>query len=189
MLCPNTKRLSISNVHLLKKKNKKSENQAFDDKMADEDAAADIMIEKDVYAVSSEDGNVRYHLESTGKKRSPIRTLQKKFFGVTLGAKAQQKNTSYIGESPSLHASAIASSMETNVNNISLIINPLERSEFEGIEQECLSKSAPTSINEALVRNYIELMIFDYDLCYLLTVRCSNWRELQSKQTLLRLII
>lgn len=153
MLCPNTKRLSISNVHLLKKKNKKSENQAFDDKLADEEAnAADIMIEKDVYAVSSEDGNVRYHLGTTGKKRSPIRTLQKRFFGVTLGPKTQQKNTSYIGESPSLQASAIAASLETNVNNICLIINPLERSEFEGIEQEFLSKSAPTSIIEALVR-------------------------------------
>ena len=87
-------------------------------------------------------------METTGKKRSPIRSLQKKFFGVTLGAKVQNKNSSYIGEAPSLQHSTVASSMETNVNNISLIINPLERSEFESLDQEFLSKSAPTSIIE-----------------------------------------
>ncbi|XP_049292630.1 protein dopey-1 homolog isoform X1 [Anopheles funestus] len=49
---------------------------------------ADVQLNQTCFAVSSEDGQIRYHMDPTaglGKKRSPIRSIQKKIFGVSIG--------------------------------------------------------------------------------------------------------
>ncbi|ALC42553.1 CG15099 [Drosophila busckii] len=85
--------------------------------------------ERDVYAISSEQGNVKYHhMESnaagattvtSGKKKSPIRHLPKKIFGVTL-SKAN-KTANFLSDKTQLASEALQ-----DVSTIGLIINPLE---------------------------------------------------------------
>lgn len=100
MLGAGTKRISVKHAHLIRR-------DALDKFGADGDGAAlrgddetdgDVSIDKDVYAISSEDGNIKYHMDAypRDKKRSPIRSLQKKFFGVTIGNK--NKTSNYISE-------------------------------------------------------------------------------------------
>ncbi|XP_035911757.1 protein dopey-1 homolog isoform X2 [Anopheles stephensi] len=51
-------------------------------------ADADVQLNLACFAVSSEDGQIRYHMDPAaglGKKRSPIRSIQKKIFGVSIG--------------------------------------------------------------------------------------------------------
>ncbi|XP_052898849.1 protein dopey-1 homolog isoform X3 [Anopheles moucheti] len=51
-------------------------------------ADADVQLNQACFAVSSEDGQIRYHMDPAavlGKKRSPIRSIQKKIFGVSIG--------------------------------------------------------------------------------------------------------
>ncbi|KAL7736850.1 hypothetical protein ACLKA6_015684 [Drosophila palustris] len=87
--------------------------------------------ERDVYAISSEQGNVKYHhMEAassgasvgSGKKKSPIRHLPKKIFGVTLsGGGKSNKTSNFVSDKTPLASEALQ-----DINTIGLIINPLE---------------------------------------------------------------
>lgn len=146
MLSANTKRISISNVHLLKVKGSKvNDQQVFDEKTADQDLRKDILVENEVYVIKMDDGMVRNHLEST-KRKSPMGSLPKKLFNMaTKNASAGQKMREK-GLMPSSNLpSAPAISLDNDMNSISLIVNPLEP-----LEQESgyVSKSCPNSIAE-----------------------------------------
>lgn len=96
LLSSNTKRISVLHAHLLRKYSENNYHDAMQDRGVD-DIDSDTIIDKDVYAISSEDGHIKYHMEMTrNKKRSPIRSLQKKFFGVTIGNK--NKTSNYISD-------------------------------------------------------------------------------------------
>lgn len=117
MLTPNTKKISVVHAHLMKRNSEIQQSEDISEKGTEDDE--EVIIGKEIYAVSSEDGNVRYHLEMANKqKRSPIRALQKKFFGVTLGSK--NKTSNYISDKNMSHSDG--------ASNISLIINPLDGS-------------------------------------------------------------
>lgn len=89
--------------------------------------------ERDVYAISSEQGNVKYHhMEAAssgngsgslggGKKKSPIRHLPKKIFGVTLSGGKSNKTSNFVSDKTPLATEALQ-----DINTIGLIINPLE---------------------------------------------------------------
>lgn len=133
MLSGSTKRISISNVHLLKIKGSKEDNQqVFDAKTADQDMRKDVLVENEVYTYV-ENGLVRNHLEST-KRTSPMGSLPKKLFNMaTKNASAGEKMREK-GLMPSSNLPvAPAYSMDTDINNI--IVNPLEG-----------SKSCPNSL-------------------------------------------
>lgn len=144
MLSANTKRISISNAHLLKiKGTKMNDQQVFDDKTADQELRKDILVENEVYVIKMDDGMVRNHLEST-KRKSPIGSLPKKLFNMatknaSAGQKMREKGLMPLSNLPSVPAI----SLETDMNNI--IVNPLEP-----LEQESgyVSKSCPNSIVE-----------------------------------------
>lgn len=146
MLSANTKRISISNLHLLKVKGSKvNDQQVFDEKTADHELCKDILVENEVYVIKMDDGIVRNHLEHT-KRKSPIGSLPKKLFhmatkNTSTGQKMRDK-----GLMPTSNlSSAPATSLDTDINNISLIVNPLEP-----LEQATgyVSKSCPNSIVE-----------------------------------------
>lgn len=146
MLSPSTKRISISNVHLLKiKGTKPNEQHLFDEKTADQELRKDILVENEVYVIKMEDGMVRNHLEST-KRKSPMGSLPKKLFSIaTKNASAGQKMRDK-GLMPSTNLpTAPAISLDTDINNISLIVNPLEPLEQESAG--AVSKSCPNSIS------------------------------------------
>lgn len=137
MLAPATKKISIIHAHSLRKNESiLSENQS--DKGTEDDD--EVVMGKDIYAVRNEDGNVSYHIETPpSKKRSPIRSLQKKFFGVAIGTK--YKMTNYINDRLMTPDNQ---SLNSTTNNISLIINPLDNS-IDTIDRErSLSSSAPS---------------------------------------------
>lgn len=146
MLSANTKRISISNVHLLSIKGTKENNQqVFDEKTADSELRKDVLVENEVYVIKMEDGMVRNHLEST-KRKSPIGSLPKKLFNMatkhsSAGQKMRDKGLMPTSVAPSLPAI----SLDTDINNIGLIVNPLEP-----LEQQngFVSKSCPNSIAE-----------------------------------------
>lgn len=143
MLTAKTKRISISNIHLLSIEGFKDNNQkVFDDKTVEEEDHKDRLIENEVYVIKTDDGLVRNHLEFT-KRKSPIGSLPKKLFNMaTKNASAGQKMREK-GLMPSSNlASAPAISLDTEINNISLIVNPLEK------DASYVSKSCPNSITE-----------------------------------------
>lgn len=104
MLANQTKRVSVVYAHLIRRAVNDMLSPAEQQRAAAAGAAAaddetdgEISIDKDVYAISSEDGNIKYHMDAAReyareKKRSPIRSLQKKFFGVTIGTKNKTSN-------------------------------------------------------------------------------------------------
>lgn len=93
LLAGNTKRISILHAHLLRRDDYGSDSMHE----RSDGATSEPVAEKDVYAISSEEGTIKYHLDlARNKKRSPIRSLQKKFFGVTIGSK--NKTSNYISE-------------------------------------------------------------------------------------------
>lgn len=97
ILATSTKRVSVLHAHLLKRE--AADQQSTDHGgMCEDETDGEISIDKDVYAISSEDGNIKYHMDmyAREKKRSPIRSLQKKFFGVTIGNK--NKTSNYISD-------------------------------------------------------------------------------------------
>lgn len=146
MLSGSTKRISISNVHLLKIKGSKEDNQqVFDAKTADQDLRKDVLVENEVYVIKMENGVVRNHLEST-KRKSPMGSLPKKLFNMatknaSVGEKMRERGLMPSSNLPT----APAISLDTDINNISLIVNPLEP-----LEQEIgyVSKSCPNSFVE-----------------------------------------
>ncbi|XP_055690996.1 protein dopey-1 homolog isoform X2 [Lutzomyia longipalpis] len=139
VLASNTKRIGVVNAHLLKKGSSDSQSDIWYNPERQTDESE--IIERDVYAISSEDGNIRYHLEGAKQKRSPIRSLQKKFFGVTIGNSAGKNGrpSNYISEK---------NNSEHN-SNISLIVNPLDTSsDVDNADSDItsLSSSAPTKL-------------------------------------------
>lgn len=142
VLVTNSRRIGIVHAPLNRETN--IEYAIWDcDRVKEEESTG--VVEKDIYAVSSEDGNVRYHMEISAKqKRSPIRSLHKKFFGVALGGRNMNnsnKPNNFLDKSMSV---------SENNSNISLIINPLENtSDLDSAEHDdyvSLSSSAPTQI-------------------------------------------
>ncbi|XP_059613480.1 protein dopey-1 homolog isoform X2 [Phlebotomus argentipes] len=138
VLASNTKRIGVVNAHLLKKGGNDSVDMWYN---PDRHSVDSEVIERDVYAISSEDGNIRYHLDGAKQKKSPIRSLQKKFFGVTIGNAAGKsgKPANYITEKNSADHNS----------NISLIVNPLDTSsDVENVDSDIasLSSSAPTKM-------------------------------------------
>lgn len=159
MLGPSTKRISVVHAHLIKRDADDNASDSLYDRSDEMDG--ENVADKDVYAISSEDGNVKYHIEmARSKKRSPIRSLQKKFFGVTIGNK--NKTSNYISDKSALPSESaryiliflyfrLHVSHESFFSNISLIVNPLDNSsDFEaGDSENCsltCSASAPTRI-------------------------------------------
>ncbi|XP_055704416.1 protein dopey-1 homolog isoform X2 [Phlebotomus papatasi] len=139
VLASNTKRIGVVNAHLLKRDGADSQDIWYNPDRPGDDTE---IIERDVYAISSEDGNIRYHLEGAKQKRSPIRSLQKKFFGVTIGNATATK-----GGKPSNYITEKNSSEHNS--NISLIVNPLDNSsDAENVDSDItsLSSSAPTKM-------------------------------------------
>uniref|UniRef100_A0A182LV20 Uncharacterized protein n=1 Tax=Anopheles culicifacies TaxID=139723 RepID=A0A182LV20_9DIPT len=118
-------------------------------------ADADVQLNQACFAVSSEDGQIRYHMDPAaglGKKRSPIRSIQKKIFGVSIGGGGSgnsKGNDSGRSSTPGSGGPMIVSNYVTNESvgkkvqqvggvpseqgddggqygKISVIINPLE---------------------------------------------------------------
>ncbi|KAG4078749.1 hypothetical protein HA402_015339 [Bradysia odoriphaga] len=123
MLSASTKRISVVHAHLIKRDTDDNVSDSLYDRSDEMDG--ENVADKDVYAISSEDGNIKYHIEmARSKKRSPIRSLQKKFFGVTIGNK--NKTSNYISDKSSLPSES--------ASNISLIVNPLDNStDFDAV--------------------------------------------------------
>lgn len=99
MLAAGTKRVSVVHAHLIKRDPEQQSLDAYGEHVCvGDETDGEISIDKDVYAISSEDGNIKYHMDAypREKKRSPIRSLQKKFFGVTIGNK--NKTSNYISD-------------------------------------------------------------------------------------------
>lgn len=146
MLSASTKRISISNVHLLKIAGSKvNEQQVFDEKTADQELRNDVLVENEVYVIKMDDGIVRNHLEHT-KRKSPIGSLPKKLFHMATKNSSTGQKMRDKGLMPTSNLlSAPATSLDTDINNISLIVNPLEP-----IDQQSgyVSKSCPNSIVE-----------------------------------------
>lgn len=127
LLANNTKRISVLHAHLIRRTvaDANDSDSMLDNRMDDADGTDSLTNERDVYAISSEDGNIKYHMEmaSNKHKKSPIRSLQKKFFGVTISNK--NKTSNYISDK------TIASPTDASVmigQSISLIVNPLDSS-------------------------------------------------------------
>jgi hypothetical protein len=158
MLNPNTKRISISNVHLLNKNGlaRKLSNQpsVFDETKVMDEGNKEIIVENEVYAIKFGDGSVRNHLEST-KKKSPIASFPKKILniatkGTSSGDKMREKGLMPSSSTTTSNLSTLPTSSDTDINNISLIVNPLEMQEESGY----VSKSAPTSIRAEIKKKF-----------------------------------
>jgi hypothetical protein len=153
ILFSNTKRLSVVHVHMLRRADTDNMSLFEAEKQEDEQK---IVIEKDIYAVSSEDGTIRYHREVSAKqKRSPSRPLR--FFGVTLGAKnSSSKTLNYISDknvppppSPTTTSLISTATNSTAEANFSLIVNPMDGSydtEIGHDDNASLSSSAPSQM-------------------------------------------
>ncbi|XP_055624069.1 protein dopey-1 homolog isoform X2 [Toxorhynchites rutilus septentrionalis] len=126
LLNESTKRLSIVYT-----KRYKQDADAGSEWEKDLVADGDSFVDKECFAVSSEDGCIRYHMDNVlSKKRSPIRTIQKKIFGVSIGSKSNSSQVSnYITNDSTKEVTAVAD--DSNYSKISVIINPLE-SELNG---------------------------------------------------------
>lgn len=132
LLAGNTKRISVLHAHLLRRTiiDPNDSDSILDQRFDDCDGSDGTTNDRDVYAISSEDGNIKYHMEMSGNKnkRSPIRSLHKKFFGVTITNK--NKTSNYISDknivSPSSDGNLTAGG--ANNPNIQLIVNPLDNS-------------------------------------------------------------
>lgn len=135
MLSSKSKRISISNIHLL---HEAKSNQIFDDRTNDGSEQAANRVENEVYVIKMGDGAVTNHLESNNKKKSPIGSFPKKIFNIATNKSA------YSGEKmreKGLMPSLSAVSLESENNNIGLIVNPLEDQ-----ESGYVSKSCPNSV-------------------------------------------
>uniref|UniRef100_A0A1A9UIY9 Uncharacterized protein n=1 Tax=Glossina austeni TaxID=7395 RepID=A0A1A9UIY9_GLOAU len=137
LLNQNTKRIGIVHVHIMQKglhaRNNDREDEEKDLKRDSSTADIETSLEQDVYAISSEFGNIRYHTDSAvhSKKRSPMRSFHKKIFGVTLSSK--NKTSNFVSDQTPASAITSQIGIEAVVNTastatIGLIVNPLENS-------------------------------------------------------------
>ncbi|XP_058457141.1 protein dopey-1 homolog isoform X2 [Malaya genurostris] len=130
LLNESTKRMSIVYTKRYRK-----DNDTGSEWEKDLVADGDSFLDKECFAVSSEDGYIRYHMDNVlSKKRSPIRTIQKKIFGVSIGSKSNSSQVSnYItSESSKEMATAGSAAAIDEYLKMSVIINPLESSELNG---------------------------------------------------------
>uniref|UniRef100_A0A1I8NRH4 Uncharacterized protein n=1 Tax=Stomoxys calcitrans TaxID=35570 RepID=A0A1I8NRH4_STOCA len=135
LLASTTKRVGIVHLHLLRKGSDDNALIAMKDgtgsRLKNNSGDVESSVEADVYAVSSEYGNIRYITDSTShnKKRSPIRSIQKKIFGVSLSSK--NKTSNFVSDqtpnttSPNVGAIDVATLSTTTIG---LIVNPLDNS-------------------------------------------------------------
>ncbi|XP_075169271.1 protein DOP1 homolog [Haematobia irritans] len=132
LLSSTTKRVGIVHLHLLRKgSDDASATKDHTGNRSNNSREVESSVEADVYAVSSEYGNIRYITDSTShnKKRSPIRSIQKKIFGVALSSK--NKTSNFVSDqtpnstSPNVGAIDVATSSTTIMG---LIVNPLDNS-------------------------------------------------------------
>ncbi|XP_065092922.1 protein dopey-1 homolog isoform X2 [Ochlerotatus camptorhynchus] len=123
LLNESTKRRSI-----IYTKRYKQDNDTGSEWEKDLVADGDSFMDKECFAVSSEDGCIRYHIDNVlSKKRSPIRTIQKKIFGVSIGSKSNSSQVSnYITNDSSKEVASTATAEDSNYTKMSVIINPLE---------------------------------------------------------------
>ncbi|XP_021695871.1 protein dopey-1 homolog isoform X2 [Aedes aegypti] len=123
LLNESTKRMSI-----IYTKRYKQDNDTGSEWEKDLVADGDSFLDKECFAVSSEDGCIRYHMDNVlSKKRSPIRTIQKKIFGVSIGSKSNSSQVSnYITNDSSKEVASTVSADDNNFTKMSVIINPLE---------------------------------------------------------------
>ena len=156
ILSSGTKRLSV--VHA----QQNSSRQDSDITAAGDETDGEVSLDKDVYAISSEDGNIKYHIETTRypKVPSPIRSLQKKFFGVTYGNK-NNKTSNYISDK-------CVTASPTEISPFSLIVNPMDNSsDVEAFES--VGSSGPASVGDNIVSatntNLRNLKEEDYSSC------------------------
>lgn len=144
ILNPGTKRVSVVHAHFgrsIEGADGTSQNEFSTDRInGGDETDGDMSIDNDVYAISSEGGNIKYHIEVTRQKvPSPIRSLQKKFFGVTLGHK--NKTSNYITNDKCVSPTENA--------GLSLIINPFDNSsdlDAQESESGSLSGQSQTKI-------------------------------------------
>ncbi|XP_039442383.1 protein dopey-1 homolog isoform X1 [Culex pipiens pallens] len=109
----------------------------------------DSFLDKECFAVSSEDGCIRYHMDNVlSKKRSPIRTIQKKIFGVSIGSKSNNSQvvSNYITNDSAKEVGSSAAAVDDgNFTKMSVIINPLE-SELNGKSAAMRNRSNSTGL-------------------------------------------
>lgn len=138
LLASNTKRIGIVHLHILQKGNDENSDKTTslnDQGKNNNPLDVDSSVEADVYAVSSEYGNIRYITDSTShhKKRSPIRTFHKKIFGVALSSK--NKTSNFVSEQTASQSTSphnvgidMATAAMAPCTPIGVIVNPLENS-------------------------------------------------------------
>ncbi|XP_055611596.1 protein dopey-1 homolog isoform X2 [Uranotaenia lowii] len=133
LLNESTKRMSI--IHTKRYRQDTDTGSEWEkDLMAD----GDSFLDRECFAVSSEDGCIRYHMDNVlSKKRSPIRTIHKKIFGVAIGSKSNSNQVSNYITNDSAKEVASTAALDDSYTKISVIINPLE-SELSG-------KNTPTN--------------------------------------------
>ncbi|XP_069964516.1 protein DOP1 homolog [Bactrocera oleae] len=139
LLGPQTKRIGIMHLHVLEQERSEEGNgqTKASDKLQLGGAQSDNSLERDIYAISSEYGNIKYHMDtSSHKKRSPIRSFHKKIFGVALSSK--NKTSNFLSDKTPTQTIAAA---ELPDATIGLIVNPLDNSpdfdDAEDNETEC----------------------------------------------------
>lgn len=161
LLASNTKRIGIVHLHLLHKNNDENENSKSSmfnvESKSNHPTDVDSSVEADVYAVSSEYGNIRYITDSSihHKKRSPIRTFHKKIFGVALSSKNKTSNfvsdqAASISTSPTI--GSIDAPAAASLTPIGVIVNPLENSLDFDDDQEPETQEVKASLNIKQVR-------------------------------------
>lgn len=134
MLNKNTKRISISNTHLLKVKDDlKMNEQAFDENKNIDDVQKKCSNSKEneMYVIKMEDGIVRNHLELTKKKGHigiPKKILNIATKNSNIGDKMREK-----GLLPSVSSNNQVHISENEFENMELFINPLEQQQEKKI--------------------------------------------------------
>ncbi|CAH1711783.1 unnamed protein product [Chironomus riparius] len=142
MLNKNTKRISISNTHLLKvKNNKKMNEQIFDENknMDDVQKNNSDSKENEMYVIKMEDGVVRNHLELTKKKGHigiPKKILNIATKSSNIGDKMREK-----GLLPAMNSNNQNDNSENEFENMELFVNPLEQQQDKKI---FVNKSGPS---------------------------------------------
>ncbi|XP_070507305.1 protein DOP1 homolog isoform X2 [Chironomus tepperi] len=154
MLNKNTKRISISNTHLLKIKNvKKMNEQVFDENKINDDVQKinSNSKENEMYVIKMEDGIVRNHLESTKKKGHigiPKKILNIATKSSNIGDKMREK-----GLLPAVSLNNQIDASENDFDSMELFVNPLEQQQEKKI---LINKCDPSSVQKDVKKFIIE---------------------------------
>jgi len=154
MLNQNTKRISISNTHLLKvKDDKKMNEQVFDENKNIDDMQKNISTSKEneMYVIKMEDGVVRNHLELSKKKGHigiPKKILNIATKSSNIGDKMREK-----GLLPAVNSNNQTPAPENEFENMELFVNPLEQQQEKDI---IVNKSNTSLLNKDVKKLSIE---------------------------------